>query len=145
MIDRTIISREDAYVKGLKRFYTGEACKRGHYSERFVANGACAQCQNWTGPTRKPKGPKGNNVGWPAMGLVFNVQPTPLPEEMEAAFRYIEAMRWHDYALGELRKDPTLMEKHMVPPTVKEQAEAQAKVERQRRILQLARERAAGE
>jgi hypothetical protein len=145
MTTRTIISRKDAFNKGLKRFFTGEPCKRDHYCERFVVNGACVQCQNWTGPNRKPKGPKGNNVGWPAMGLVFNVSPSPEPGEMEAAFRYIEAMRWHDYALQELRKDPVLMLKHTVPPTIQEQAKAQAEVERQKAILRLARQRAAGE
>lgn len=141
----TIISREDAAAKGLKRYYTGEPCNaRGHLSERYVCNQGCVQCMTFKTPNKR-KGPKGNNVGWPAMGLVFTVQPGPLQEEMEAAFRYIEAMRWHDYAVQELRKNPELMLKHMVPPTVQEQAKATLELERMRRISKLARERAGGE
>lgn len=43
------ISRGTAHGLGLKRFYTGEPCKRGHLSERWVAGGGCIQCkqENW--------------------------------------------------------------------------------------------------
>lgn len=41
-----IITREEARAKGLKRYFTGEACKgRGHVSERLVANRGCIQCE----------------------------------------------------------------------------------------------------
>jgi hypothetical protein len=104
------ISRRDAHLQGLKRFYTGEPCKRGHVCERFTSNGNCVRCMVFTTPNRKT-GAKGNNVGWPAVGLVFTV-PDVLPEEMEAAFRMIEAMHWHDHCVLEMRKDPTLLEKY---------------------------------
>lgn len=39
-----IISRSDAITKGLKRYFTGEACKRGHISERRVINFSCLEC-----------------------------------------------------------------------------------------------------
>ena len=38
-----IISRIDAKAAGLKRFFTGEPCKKGHVSERFLS-GSCVQC-----------------------------------------------------------------------------------------------------
>jgi len=39
-----IISRKDAKSKGLKRYYTGKPCKRGHVSEHFV-RGSCVECE----------------------------------------------------------------------------------------------------
>ena len=40
-----IISYADAKSKGLKRYFTGKPCKRGHFAERNVANCACIECQ----------------------------------------------------------------------------------------------------
>lgn len=130
---RTIIARQDAYTRGLKRFYTGTPCKYGHDSERFVVNGGCIQCQNWTSPKRSVRGPKGRNVGWPSQGLIFNV-PDLMPEEVEAAFRYMEANGWHDAAVLAIRKDPTLLERHTIPLSIAEQAQLHTKLERDRRI-----------
>ena len=39
-----IISYAAARAKGLKRYFTGKACKRGHIAERFVASCACTLC-----------------------------------------------------------------------------------------------------
>jgi hypothetical protein len=39
-----IISRKDAHAKGLKRFFTGKPCRRGHIRERNVKTGACLGC-----------------------------------------------------------------------------------------------------
>lgn len=38
-----IISRDDARVLGLKRYFTGEPCKYGHVAERFIT-AACVEC-----------------------------------------------------------------------------------------------------
>lgn len=38
-----IISRKDAQMQGLPKYFTGLACRRGHVSERYVA-GACCEC-----------------------------------------------------------------------------------------------------
>jgi 5-methylcytosine-specific restriction endonuclease McrA len=40
-----IISRAEAKALGLKRFFTGKPCKRGHVAERRVTNRACSVCQ----------------------------------------------------------------------------------------------------
>jgi hypothetical protein len=50
----TIISRKEAKAQGLKRFFTGRACKRGHVSERFVANNMCAGCAHILWPKYHP-------------------------------------------------------------------------------------------
>ena len=40
-----VISRSDALALGLKRYFTGEPCKRGHISERSVGSrGRCLEC-----------------------------------------------------------------------------------------------------
>lgn len=37
------ISRKEASALGLKKYYNGKPCARGHYAERYV-NGGCSQC-----------------------------------------------------------------------------------------------------
>lgn len=39
-----IISRKEAKILGLKRYFTGEKCKYGHISERFCSSGRCSEC-----------------------------------------------------------------------------------------------------
>jgi hypothetical protein len=39
-----IIRRKDAIAQGLKRYFTGEPCKRGHISEKNVSDYRCLQC-----------------------------------------------------------------------------------------------------
>ena len=38
-----IILRKDAFAQGLKKYYAGKVCRRGHIAERYVA-GACVEC-----------------------------------------------------------------------------------------------------
>lgn len=40
-----IISREEAIKQGLKYYFTGNACKRGHYSKRNVNRRDCIECK----------------------------------------------------------------------------------------------------
>lgn len=39
-----IIDREEAKLKGLKKFFTGTACVRGHVSEWYVTGPGCIEC-----------------------------------------------------------------------------------------------------
>lgn len=39
-----LISRKDAKAAGLKRYFTGVPCKRGHFDERRTSNGSCVEC-----------------------------------------------------------------------------------------------------
>jgi 5-methylcytosine-specific restriction endonuclease McrA len=45
----TVISREEARAAGLKRFFTGEPCPRGHIAERYVLKGRCVVCAKEAG------------------------------------------------------------------------------------------------
>jgi hypothetical protein len=39
-----VISHKDAKAAGLKRYFTGKPCKRGHVAERFVSSADCTEC-----------------------------------------------------------------------------------------------------
>jgi len=39
-----IITRQEAKAKGLKHYYTGKPCKRGHVYKRFVSTCLCVKC-----------------------------------------------------------------------------------------------------
>lgn len=39
-----IITRDEAIIFGLKRYFTGEPCKYGHVDERLVSNWQCNTC-----------------------------------------------------------------------------------------------------
>lgn len=41
-----IITRRAAIEAGRWRYFTGEACKHGHLSERFTTSGGCCECNN---------------------------------------------------------------------------------------------------
>jgi 5-methylcytosine-specific restriction endonuclease McrA len=43
--EKKIISREEAKALGLRVYFTGVACKRGHVAERYVSNGKCVECK----------------------------------------------------------------------------------------------------
>lgn len=40
----TVLSKQEAAMSGLSRFYTGVLCRRGHIAERYVSNGQCIIC-----------------------------------------------------------------------------------------------------
>lgn len=44
-----IISRAEAHAKGLKHFFTGKPCTKGHISRRFVTTGGCMTCNRERG------------------------------------------------------------------------------------------------
>lgn len=39
-----IIKRSESLARGLNSYFTGEPCKRGHITYRYVKNGACSDC-----------------------------------------------------------------------------------------------------
>ena len=48
------ISRKDAVVQGLNRYFTGTPCKNGHLSEKHIAYG-CIQCNSERCKTKSPE------------------------------------------------------------------------------------------
>lgn len=39
-----VMTRREAVESGLKRYYTGKPCSKGHDSQRFTSTGACIKC-----------------------------------------------------------------------------------------------------
>jgi hypothetical protein len=44
-VTKEIISRDEAKEQGLKRYFTGEACKHGHFSSFYVKTQKCCECE----------------------------------------------------------------------------------------------------
>lgn len=40
-----IISRDDAIAAGLKTYFTGVKCRKGHLAERTTSSGTCVECK----------------------------------------------------------------------------------------------------
>lgn len=51
----TVLSREDARMRGLTRYFTGEPCKRGHLADRLVSNRGCVVCAQERSDPEKAK------------------------------------------------------------------------------------------
>lgn len=43
-VDMQIVTKNEAVRRGLKKYFTGEPCSRGHIAERYFRNGACLEC-----------------------------------------------------------------------------------------------------
>jgi hypothetical protein len=52
------IDRETAIQLGLRRFFTGVPCVRGHISERYAANAACLECHRSNMQRQKARDPE---------------------------------------------------------------------------------------
>lgn len=44
-----IVTRAQAKRQGMKRYFTGKLCPRGHISERYVSAGSCCECHHEKG------------------------------------------------------------------------------------------------
>jgi hypothetical protein len=40
-----VISRAEAKAKGLRSYFTGKPCAKGHVAARRVANASCVECE----------------------------------------------------------------------------------------------------
>lgn len=79
-----IISRIDALNLGLKRYYTGNACKYGHISERYVSSGLCAECKRLDTKRWRDSGPK---EGYNSAGKKL-----PTVEYLHECFKYVDGV-----------------------------------------------------
>ena len=44
-MNERLVTRQEAIEGGLPKYFTGEACKNGHVSERQTISGACLACK----------------------------------------------------------------------------------------------------
>lgn len=47
------VSRNEALARGLRYYWTGVQCKRGHICYRYADSGACFQCQRQKSDARR--------------------------------------------------------------------------------------------
>ena len=43
-MEQTLLTKKQAREQGLKHYFTGKACKRGHVDHRYVSTGHCCSC-----------------------------------------------------------------------------------------------------
>jgi hypothetical protein len=117
-----VMTRREAQERGLKRFYTGVQCFRGHVAERYTCNGGCVDCLNF----KTPKRPGSNSSmtflpakGFSFAGFIDGALPTPI--EAQAAFRLMAHGNWHLEALKQLRANPKLMARYDHEATIADQ------------------------
>ena len=60
-----IISRREAYTQGLKYYFSGEPCKRGHVVERLTRNGLCSVCFKLAQQSKKARSPQSKKAQSP--------------------------------------------------------------------------------
>lgn len=107
-----ITTRQDAQRLGIKRFFTGVQCQRGHAAERYTSTGGCVECHAHV-YQRELNTPLMNQSFYfmPVRGLGFKQDTTAL--EAQAAFQYMEEAGWHNAAVDALRANPALMDKYI--------------------------------
>ena len=57
-MEQTLLTKKQAREQGLKHYFTGKACKRGHVDQRYVSTGQCCscikkQCKTWQEKNRE--------------------------------------------------------------------------------------------
>jgi len=62
-VELVIISRREAFIKNVSRFFTGKPCKYGHLCERQTSNGACIECLK-INRKKNPEKNKERNKRW---------------------------------------------------------------------------------
>lgn len=51
----SLVSHAEAVARGLSRYFTGVACRRGHVAERYTCSRTCLQCQGVDSPLSNNK------------------------------------------------------------------------------------------
>ena len=97
-----VISRADAKEMGLRRYFTGEPCRHGHLSERYVACGRCVECDRIA--TKKAARPRPAAPVAPAQP---SAQPQAAPSQGGKGGKRGRKQRAKVVLLGERLEEPT--------------------------------------
>jgi len=107
-----ILSREDAYVLGLKRYFTGNPCRKGHVTQRLTSCGRCCGCHkrgtlSWR--TRNPDNVR-NKILKRRYGLTIEGYDSLLVKQNGACALCLTKPKFganlhvdHDYIIGHVR------------------------------------------
>tara|TARA_R110001583_G_scaffold169768_1_gene322850 strand:- start:254800 stop:255279 length:480 start_codon:yes stop_codon:yes gene_type:complete len=94
-----VISREEAKAQGLRRYFTGEPCRQGHLSERYVIGKRCVECDRESNRKSRQAAPVA-----PAQP---STQPQAAPSQGGKGGKRERKQRVKVVLLGELVQEPT--------------------------------------
>lgn len=97
--DIPIITRAEARAAGLRKYYTGKPCSRGHFAERLVKNADCSECDRLRRDAKKQAG-LGPRPQQPARGTIMaedkdtpEIRPATIDKRLDAIQAEQRAMR----------------------------------------------------
>lgn len=95
-----VISRDEANKRGLKKFYTGIPCKKGHLAERWVSTNGCTHCLNprLSTPEGAPASGLSHDLVWALPRFRIN-RTIPLEQQAEI---FSKMQGWLDHCTEEL-------------------------------------------
>jgi len=83
-----VIARSEARQQGLRHYFTGKPCSKGHIANRFVTNAMCQACLNAINRAKYAKDPEAARERSRNLGRKSLPQPTrPCPESCELCGR----------------------------------------------------------
>ena len=88
------VTRKEAQARGLKAYYTGKPCPRGHVAERRVSNAVCAECHRQEAlSTYHRRQAQSRERGLEALQKQAQALQTALQEALEKARQYMASIR----------------------------------------------------
>lgn len=100
-----VISRADAKEMGLGRYFTGEPCRHGHLSERYVACGRCVECDQIA--TKRATLRRRSRQTAPVAPAQPSTQPQAAPSQGGMGGKRERKQRAKVVLLGERLEEPT--------------------------------------
>ncbi len=92
-----IMTRAAAKARGLKRYFTGKPCKRGHITERYVVDYSCVDChREWdkSHPEEKRRWAQANKEKVQETGLAANRRYREKHQEESREYQKLWKRRW---------------------------------------------------
>ena len=104
MAEREIISRKDAALRKLKRYFTGAPCRHGHVVDRRTGTGRCTTCESNSGKTWYAKHGRGKKRHYKRRWLGYPEPTRPQPKRCECCSKSISRLCLdHDHTTKKFR------------------------------------------
>lgn len=107
-----LISRKEAMLKGLARYFTGKGCWQGHMAERLVSNRCCLQCHALKEELRRFRNiekarlrDKKSRVLNDQSSRHLKINHTPEQWKIKLNYHKVKSHERRNYSYGSLSKD----------------------------------------
>lgn len=87
------MARIEAQHKGLKRYFTGIACRNGHVAERWMCSYRCVECSRIEGLSRSSHAPSREKDRQNALARYYRNKPAIRQQQRERKRKMIAALR----------------------------------------------------